>query len=135
MQQHFAGGLNIGRILGNFIGDVLPQDHFIQGDNCIDRRADLMAHAGEKVVLCLIQRFDLFFLGKGAFHFPFVVQSNKFDDYADGKADQQQTDDSVNQSLRHRVFNNQLRLTVGYEPAAGSGRTFHQQECDSGFPL
>ena len=59
MQKHLAGILDVRSILRHLIGDVFPQDHFIQTDNGIDGRPDLMAHTGEEPVLGRTHFLDL----------------------------------------------------------------------------
>ena len=56
-QKDLGGGLNIVRILRDILGNILAEDHLVQADDRIDRRADFMAHAGKEAVLHTVERF------------------------------------------------------------------------------
>ena len=70
-KQQFTGPLDVPCILRHFLGSLLPQNNLVQPDDRVNRRADLMAHAGKEVVLRPVQLLNLLFLplGKGVFLF------------------------------------------------------------------
>ena len=92
MQQHLGGRLDVCGILCNLIGDVLAKDHLIQCDYGIDRRSDLVAHAGEKVILRFIERLNLLFLSLRTLHLAPEERIAEVDHDAHADADQHQCD-------------------------------------------
>ena len=73
LQKNFTRRLNVFSILCHLIRNILPQYHLIQPDNRIDRCPYLMAHAGKKSVLRLIQLLDFFFLSLGELSIALMV--------------------------------------------------------------
>ena len=78
-QQQLAGTLNIPCVLRHLLRGALPQDDLIQADDGVDGGADLVAHAGEKVVFRLVQLFNFLFLllREGVFFLIHPVQEQK----------------------------------------------------------
>ncbi len=62
MKKHLACCGDIFSILIDFRRRILPEDHFVETDDRIDRRPDFMTHAGEEGALREIQFADLFLL-------------------------------------------------------------------------
>ena len=62
MKKHLTCCRNIFGVLIDFRRRILPEDHFVETDDRIDRRPDLMTHVGKKRVLCQIQFADLVLL-------------------------------------------------------------------------
>ena len=78
-KQKFAGSLDIPGVLRHFLGNIAPQCDFVQPDNCIDGRSNLVAHAGKEMVFRLIEFFNLLFLllSEGVFFFIHPVQEHQ----------------------------------------------------------
>ena len=130
VQQHLACGLDVCGVLRHLLGDILAQDHFIERDDRVDRRADLVAHAGEKVVLCLAQRLDLLFLPAGALHLMIIEQVAEADHDAHAETDQNERAQGVDMQLFAVKLEDAFRCVIRGKPADKCLRKIQQQIYD-----
>ena len=62
VQEHAAGRCDLAGVLGDLVRDVFAQNHLVQPDDRVHRRANLVAHAREEAVLGAVQLQDLLLL-------------------------------------------------------------------------
>ena len=113
-QQHFACPLDIPGILGNVIGNIPPQNHFVQPDNGIDRSADLMAHTGEKMVFSLIELFNLLFLLYGDLVFFFIKMVLEQQNHTCQGSRQNHGTGRIKICLSVSIWQDKLRIMIGH---------------------
>ena len=131
-QQHLAGSLDVPGVLGHLVGNVPPQDHLVEADDRIDGRAYLMAHAGEEMVLRLVQLLDFFLLALGELVLLLVEIVLEQEQYACQEAHQYHGAGRVEISLGHGIGHHQIRIVVGQIVA--DDRLHYTQQKEHPFP-
>ena len=87
MEQDLACCLDICRILGDLIGNILPEYHLIQTEDGIYRGPYFMAHVGKEKILGFADAFDLFGFLSCLPVFPRILPVLKPDHDIDGDPD------------------------------------------------
>ena len=80
-EQELARPLDVPGALGHALRDVLPQNELVEADDGVDGRTDLVAHAGEEVVLRPVELLDLLLLllGEGVLLLVHPVEEHEQD--------------------------------------------------------
>ena len=118
MQEHLAGGLDVDGILRDLVGNVLAEDHLVESDDGVDRRADLVAHAGEELVLRRVEVLDLVALRFFASLCADVEGAFVHDHHAHRKADQHERDDGIQMGIERVTLPYVFRVRHGDRIAA-----------------
>jgi hypothetical protein len=123
--------LDISGVLRHLFGSILPQNDLVQANDCVDGRADLMAHAGEEVIFRAVQLFDLFFLflGEGVLLFIHPIQEHEQD--TGQQADHDHRERRVEKGMMLLVLSDQLWVIKSH---AVANESFQRTEYKKRIP-
>ena len=112
-EEHLAGALDVPGVFRHLVGDVLPQDDLVEPDDGIDGGADLVAHAGEEVVLRPVQLLDLLLLALGEGVLLLVHPAQEHEEDAGEQAHHDHGEGGVEKGVLIEVPQGDLREIVG----------------------
>ena len=130
-QQQLAGALDIPRVLRNVLRNILPQDELVQPDDGIDGRADLVAHAGEEVVLRPVQLLDLLLLPLGEGVFLLIHPIQEHEQHAGEQSHHNHGKGGIQQRVLVEVRHGELREIEGGAVAEHRLRHTQSEKYDS----
>ena len=126
-QQQLAGPLDIPGVLRHLLGDVLPQDDLVEADDGVDRGADLVAHAGEEVVLRPVQLLDLLLLLLGEGVLLLIHPVEEHEQHAGQQPDHNHGEGGVKEGAGKGVLHHDVGVVVG-DAVAEHGLRYAQAE-------
>ena len=112
-QQQLAGPLDVARVLGHLLRDVLPEDDLVEPDDRVDGRADLVAHAGEEVVFRPVELLDLLFLLLGDLVLLLVHPVQEHEQHAGEQPHHDHGEGGVKKGVGVGVLHGELRVVEG----------------------